>query len=268
MLNRIFDLARIQNKISKFNDNLKKQYHDYLINNFGILFTYHSNRIEGTNNTLTLNDTKEILNNTFNINAIQDSNKKREIKETINHQNAFLYIFKAIEKDIDIIDLIISLHKIIGNETIKNAGKYKKNINYLINSRGEEINFTNPSLVEDRMNLLKIKYYSEWQRLTVFERAINLHMAIINIHPFSDGNGRVARLIMNYELIKNHYPPVNINESQKLSYYSVIEEINIDTDYENTPLEFGNIKLFNETIQQLSIMTFKNMQKYYEDKKH
>ena len=55
--------AVAQNKISKFNDNLKKQYHDYLINNFGILFTYHSNRIEGTNNPLTLNDTKEILNN-------------------------------------------------------------------------------------------------------------------------------------------------------------------------------------------------------------
>lgn len=268
MLNRIFDLARIQNKISKFNDNLKKQYYDYLINNFGILFTYHSNRIEGTNNTLTLNDTKEILNNTFNINSIIDNNKKREIKETINHQNAFLYIFEAIEKDIDIIELIKDLHKIIGNETIKNAGKYKKTINYLINSRGEEINFTNPTLVEERMKLLKTRYDNEWKKLTVFERAINLHMAIINIHPFSDGNGRVARLIMNYELIKNNYPPVNINESQKLSYYSVIEEININTDYENNPLEFANIKLFNETIQQLSVMTFKNMQKYYENKKH
>ena len=88
-------------------------------------------------------------------------------------------------------------------------------------------------------------------------------MAIVNIHPFSDGNGRVARLIMNYELIKNNYPPVNINESQKLSYYAVIEEINIDTDYQNNPLEIGDIKLFNETIQQLSIMTFKNMQKYF-----
>lgn len=71
---------------------------------------------------------------------------------------------------------------------------------------------------------------------------------------------------MNYELIKNNYPPVNINEGQKLSYYSVIEEINIHTDYQNTPLEIGNIKLFSETMQQLSIMTFKNMPKYFQDK--
>ena len=135
--------------------------------------------------------------------------------------------------------------------------------NYLINSNGKEINFTKPSLVSKRMEELKQKYENDWQNLTVFERAIKLHMAIVNIHPFSDGNGRVARLIMNYELIKNNYPPVNINEIQKLSYYAVIEEINIDTDYQNNPLEIGDIKLFNETIQQLSIMTFKNMQKYF-----
>ena len=55
-------------------------------------------------------------------------------------------------------------------------------------------------------------------------------MAIINIHPFTDGNGRCARLMMNYELIKNNYPPVLINESQKLSYYAIIEEINEDVD--------------------------------------
>lgn len=53
---------------------------------------------------------------------------------------------------------------------------------------------------------------------------------------------------------------------KKLSYYSVIEEININTDYQNNPLEIGHIKLFSEIIQQLSIMTFKNMQKYFEDK--
>ena len=111
------------------------------------------------------------------------------------------------------------------------------------------------------MLTLKDKYENEWQNLTVFERAVNLHMAIINIHPFSDGNGRTARLIMNYELIKNNYPPVLINESQKLSYYALIEEINTEIDYLNNPLEFGDIKLFNETIQQLSILTFKNMQK-------
>lgn len=266
MLDRIFDLAKIQNKISSFSKPIKKEYYSYLINHFGVLFTFHSNRIEGTNNTLTLNDTKEILNKTYDLKKIKDINKKREINETINHQNAFKYIFEVLDKNIDIITIIKNLHQIIGNNIIKNAGNYKTNENYLINSNGEEIEFTPPQLVSKRMNDLKEKYETEWQDLTVFERAVKLHMAITNIHPFSDGNGRVARLIMNYELIKNNYPPININESQKLSYYAVIEEININTDYKNTPLEIGDIKTFTETIEQLSIITFKNMQKYFNNK--
>lgn len=265
MFNRIFDLAKIQSKISGFNEPLKKAYYDYLIHEFGILFTFHSNRIEGTNTTLTLNDTREILNNTYHSKNVIDRNKQREINETINHQKAFQYIFDTIDKDEDIITVIKNLHRIIGDGTIIDAGNYKMRENYLINSNGEEINFTKPEDVESRMLELKEKYYSIWQSLTVFERAVRLHMAITNIHPFIDGNGRIARLIMNYELIKNDYPPVLINESQKLSYYAMIEEINIDTDYENKPLEIGNIKLFSETIQQLSIMTFKNMQKYFDE---
>jgi len=54
-------LTRIQNKIAGFNEPLRKQYYDYLIHESGVLFTFHSNRIEQTNKTLILNDTKEIL---------------------------------------------------------------------------------------------------------------------------------------------------------------------------------------------------------------
>ena len=265
MLNRIFDLNKIQNVINNYDENVKKEYYEYLINEFGVLFTYHSNRIEGVNTTLTLNDTRRIINNTYNFKSIVDKNKAREVNETINHQNAFKYIFEILEKDIDIITIIKSLHKVIGNNIIDGAGDYKQYENYLINSNGEEVNFTLPKDVELRMLELKNKYENEWQQLTVFERATNLHIALSNIHPFSDGNGRCARLIMNYELIKNNYPPILINESQKLSYYAMLEEINTNTDYMNNPLGFGDITIFNETLQQLSILTFKNMQKYFEE---
>lgn len=266
MLDRIFDLAKIQNKISGFSDSLKKSYYNYLINEFGILFTFHSNRIEGTNTTLTLNDTREIINNTYNFKSVIDKNKQREISETLNHQNAFRYIFEMIDKDEDIITIIKNLYQIVGNGTIEGAGNYKERENYLINSNGDEINFTKPQDVVSRMEEVKEKYEYEWRQLTVFERAVRLHMAIINIHPFIDGNGRIARLIMNYELIRNNYPPVLINESQKISYYAMIEKMNVNTNYEDNPLEIGDIKLFSETIQQLSILTFKNMQKYFEEK--
>jgi len=264
VLDRIFDLNKIQGVINNFNDGVREEYYNYLINEFGVLFTYHSNRIEGTNITLTLNDTKDILNNTYDFKNVVDKNKQREINETINHQNAFKYIFEVLDKDLDIITIIKSLHQIIGSNIIEGAGSYKEHDNYLINSNGEEISFTLSKDVDVRMLELKNKYEREWNNLTGVERAVNLHMAVINIHPFNDGNGRTARLIMNYELIKNNYPPVLINESQKLSYYSIIEEINTNTDYMNNQLNFGDIKLFNETVQQLSILTFKNMQKYFE----
>ena len=267
MLDRIFDLNKIQNTINNFNEETKKEYYNYLINEFGVLFTFHSNRIEGTNTTLTLNDTKSILNNTYDFKGIVDKNKLREVNETINHQNAFKYIFDIIDKELDIITIIKSLHQIIGSNIIEGAGNYKERENYLINSNGEEVDFTHPSDVSKRMLELLNKYENEWQELTVFERATNLHMSLINIHPFSDGNGRTARLIMNYELIKNNYPPVLINESQKLSYYAMLEEINTNTDYLNNPLMFGDIELFSETLQQLSILTFKNMQKHFSQEK-
>ena len=175
MLDRIFDLAKIQNKITNFNDNLKKQYYNYLINEFGTLFTFHSNRIEGTNMTLTLNDTRQILNNTYNLD-IKDKHKKREINETINHQNAFKYIFDILNKDLDIIEVIKNIHFIMGKDIIINAGEYKIKENYLINSNGKEINFTKPSLVSKRMEELKQKYENDWQNLTVFEKQYVLYI--------------------------------------------------------------------------------------------
>ena len=74
MLDRILDLNKIHSTINNFNKEMKKAYFNYLINEFGVLFTYHSNRIEGTNITLTLNDTRIILNDTYDKNTIVDKN--------------------------------------------------------------------------------------------------------------------------------------------------------------------------------------------------
>lgn len=74
MLDRILDLNKIHSIINNFNKEMKKAYFNYLINEFGVLFTYHSNRIEGTNITLTLNDTRIILNDTYDKNTIVDKN--------------------------------------------------------------------------------------------------------------------------------------------------------------------------------------------------
>lgn len=80
--------------------------------NLEFYFTYHLNRIEGTNTTLTLSDTKKIINNTYNFKSVIDRHKQREISETLNHQNTFRYICEIINKDEDIITIIKKLHQI------------------------------------------------------------------------------------------------------------------------------------------------------------
>ena len=87
MLDRIFDLNKINTIINGFNTKTKEKYFDYLINEFGILFTYHSNRIELVNNTLTLNDTREIINNTYKKNSITNKKKLREELNNLGNLN-------------------------------------------------------------------------------------------------------------------------------------------------------------------------------------
>lgn len=201
MINRILDLEKINNAIKNFSKETKEFYNDYLINEFGSLFSFHSNRIEGTNKNLSLNDTRDILNSLYK-KDINNKDLHRQVKETINHQDAFKYILNIKNEDINIIEVIKKIHKIVGKDVIENAGNYKNNENYMLLSSGREISFTHPDKVANEMNKLQELYYGSWQNLTVYERAAHLHMGLVNIHPFSDGNGRVARLIMKYKFIK------------------------------------------------------------------
>lgn len=90
MLDKIFDLNRINNTINSFNNVVKDEYYNYLLNEFGVLFTYHSNRIEGTNKTLTLNDTKKIINNTYDFKSVIDKKKLMKQLAIKMHLNIYL----------------------------------------------------------------------------------------------------------------------------------------------------------------------------------
>lgn len=90
-----------------------------------------------------------------------------------------------MEEDIDIITIIKNLHKIIGSNILKSVRKYKQHENHLLNSNGDEINFTKVNDADLRMNELKENSYGKWMDLTVFERSEMIHMSIINIHPFN-----------------------------------------------------------------------------------
>lgn len=65
------------------------------------------------------------------------------------------------------------------------------------------------------------------------EKAAKVHTDFVKIHPFIDGNGRTARLLLNLELMKHGYPPIVIKNEKKIDYYIAIDKAHTEGDYNN-----------------------------------
>ena len=184
-------------------------------------WTYHSNAIEG--NTLTLKETKVVLE------GITVGGKTlKEHFEVINHEQAIFYIEDIVHKKEPLTEWQIrNIHALIlKNIDDRNAGIYRRE-NVLISGAAHI-----PSdyvLVQDRMRELMAWY--DAGDLHPVETAAILHADFVKIHPFTDGNGRTARLLMNFELMKNGFPPVVIRKEDHLNYYESLDKAHISGDY-------------------------------------
>lgn len=187
---------------------------------FVLEWTYNSNAIEG--NTLTLKETKVVLE------GITIGGKSmREHFEAINHKEAIDYIEAIIADDEQLSEHVIkSIHQLIlKNVDNDNAGKYR-NENVLI--AGAEHKPPSHIFVAEQMNQLIINY--QQFKGHALERAAWLHSDFVKIHPFIDGNGRAARLLMNLDLMKSGFQPVIIKASNRLSYYEALDKSHTKDD--------------------------------------
>lgn len=187
-------------------------------------WTYNSNAIEG--NTLTLQETKIVLE------GITVGGKSlREHFEVINHKEAVLYVEELISNKEPLTEHIIKqLHYLVlKNIRDRDAGKYRE-VNVFITG-SKHVPPMN-SLVPPRMRELKDWLPSKDARdLHPIERAARFHHAFVNIHPFADGNGRTARLLMNLLLIQDGFPITVIKTARRQEYYRALEKASIDKDY-------------------------------------
>ena len=144
----------------------------------------------------------------------------REIYEAVNHQKAFQHIkdCAAIGRPLDEC-MIKEIHRQL-MEHVTGSGVYRNTDVYL---RGA--GHIPPSLVEMGQQLRN--FYEGLSRKEKEENPIELaawiHAEFIKILPFSDGNGRVARLIMNYQLLANGFPAVSIAKENRLDYFNALE---------------------------------------------
>lgn len=202
----ILDVLREQKKM-KLKGNL---YH-----NTQITFAYNTNHIEGSK--LTEDQTRYIYE-TNTLLAEKDSiTDLDDILETANH-------FKLVDYMLDIADkkltekMIKEFHKILKEGTSDSrkdwfvVGDYKK----LVNEVGG-LKTTEPKNVERDINKL-IEWYESLKQVTINE-IIEFHSRFEKIHPFQDGNGRVGRIIIFKECLKNNIVPFIILDKDKLFYY-------------------------------------------------
>ena len=184
-----------------------------------IELTYNSNHIEGSR--LTHDQTRHIYET--NTIGVKDSViNVDDIVETANHFRCIDYIIDMVNYPISE-SMIKQLHSLLkaGTSDSRKAwfavGDYKK----LENEVGG-IKTTKPKDVEKEMRNLLKKYNSKKSKS--FEEIIKFHYMFERIHPFQDGNGRVGRLIMFKECLKNNIVPFIIDESLKEFYYRGLKE--------------------------------------------
>lgn len=190
---------------------------------FAVECTYNSNAIEG--NTLSLSETALVIERGITIGG----KTVQEHLEAINHAQAINFIKDlARKKPTDITtDDILTIHKIILQKIDdRNAGVFRKIAIRVLGSNTIFPNYAKvPALMVDFM---------EWLQTTNDHPAIVAalaHFKLVSIHPFVDGNGRTARLLMNLILLQHGYPLAVIKQINRSAYINAIETARTTEDF-------------------------------------
>lgn len=175
---------------------------------------YTSNAIEG--NTLTRKETELAIEEKITSGA----KPINDYLEAVNHAKAFDFIMKSAKNNVKIDeDYILKIHQIILtgiNDT--NAGFYRS---VRVRISGSQTILPNPLKVPDLMD-----DFSKWLMQKdddMLIKAIEAHYRLVSIHPFIDGNGRTARLLLNSILMENGYAPIIIRPIDRKRYLSALE---------------------------------------------
>ena len=171
--------------------------------------TYHSDAIEG--NTLTLQETKLVIEEGITIGG----KTLKEHLEATGNANAFDKL-EDLSKDRKPIDNVViqEIHEIATLGWLTDAGRYRTQNVRVVGRKKSPPDFSKVLRLMDR--LLKEVTEMEANPIAI---ASFLHHGLVDVHPFSDGNGRVARLIMNLHLMKNGYPPTILKKEDRGRYY-------------------------------------------------
>ncbi|NLY44600.1 MAG: Fic family protein [Tissierella sp.] len=198
-------------------EEVKRLREEFLIN-----FTYNSNAIEG--NTLTLQETALILKEGITI----DKKPLKEHLEAVGHKDAFYYIEELVKDKIDISEKNIKdIHSLVLMDKPQDRGRYRRIPVTILGAVDEP---PQPYIVPKLMEELIYEYNEGRESAHTIERVSLFHLKFEGIHPFIDGNGRTGRLLLNLELMKEGYPPINIKFQDRKKYYDCFTDYHLKND--------------------------------------
>jgi Fic family protein len=180
-----------------------------LSEDFMIDYTFHSNAIEGS--TLTLEETALVLKKGVTVGG----KPLQHHLEAIGHRDAYYYVEDLVKDQVPISEKPIKgIHSLVLIDRQMDKGVYRS-----VPVRVGSFHPCQPYEVPIQMERLMIDYVEEMKNMHIIERAALFHLRFETIHPFIDCNGRVGRLLLNFELMREGYPPVNIKFTERQKYY-------------------------------------------------
>lgn len=175
--------------------------------------TYNSNAIEG--NTLTLRETDMVLKG-----LTIDKKPLKDHMEAIGHKEAFEFVNDLVKSNTPLSESIIKqIHYLVLVDKKEDRGIYRKVPVRIMGAAHEPVQ---PYLILPHMADLMKRYQESDEHIVL--RLAKFHIEFEGIHPFIDGNGRTGRLLVNLELMKAGYPPINIKFTDRINYYLAFDE--------------------------------------------
>lgn len=226
-------IKELKNELDTFRT-LSKEQLGMIMQKFRLDWNYHSNHLEG--NSLTYGETKALI--LFGLTA--QGKPLKDHFEITGHDEAVKWIEDIVKQERPLTENFIrELHTLLLKESYEkkaispegipttrkiSVGQYKTVPNHVLTQTGDTFYFSKPEDTAFEMENL-MSWYHEKQAQNDVEPillAAEFHYRFIRIHPFDDGNGRTARLIMNFILMRFGYPPVIIRTDDKENYFNVL----------------------------------------------
>ena len=180
---------------------------------FAVEYTYNSNAIEG--NTLTLRETDLVLRG-----LTIDRKPLKDHMEAVGHKEAFEFVSELVKQNEPLSERIIKqIHflVLVGNKD--DRGVYRKVPVRIMGAKHEPVQ---SYMIEPKMEELLKKFMEGKEH--IITKLARFHIEFEGIHPFIDGNGRTGRLLVNMELMKAGYPPIDIKFTDRMEYYKAFDE--------------------------------------------